>query len=138
MPHLDDASFVQTLPDGGKLRIFHDCWEIYYYFSGPDMRYNGTSVRFRDHEVPKAIEHYRSAYEKFKESKRVTPAEAELKIGYSMDLTIRVGGSGEGVCLGSYHDPVHTDDGLNVKLESFSMAIERAPKIQELLRELCL
>ena len=34
------GEYKEKLPTGGELKINQDSWRIYYYFPGPDMRYN--------------------------------------------------------------------------------------------------
>ena len=68
---MSTGSYEEPLPCGGKLKVTKASWEISYYFSGPDLRHNGTFV-----SVPgKSIEQYISAYlENFAEYEKLKEA----------------------------------------------------------------
>jgi hypothetical protein len=40
------GTYEELLPCGGKLKVTKSSWEIEYYFSVPDFRYNGTFFSF--------------------------------------------------------------------------------------------
>ena len=130
---MSTGSYEEPLPCGGKLKVTKASWEISYYFSGPDLRYNGTFV-----SVPgKSIEQYISAYQEnfaeYEKLKETIPKGGEFsKIG-KMGMTIRVGGFAPGVCIQSYHMPINKSHRLEVLIEGYKYAANRAPQIQQFL-----
>lgn len=134
--HEPRGHYQENLADGGKLRVFANRWEIEYYFPGPDLRHKGTFVRFADREIENLIDEYRAAYQKWKDLKQSAIKGTELTLPASAHLTVRVGGYLDGVCLAIRHDPVNNDSKLQQKVDSYVLALERAPKIQEMLRHI--
>jgi hypothetical protein len=128
--------YEETLPDGSRLKVYADHWEIEYYFQGPDLRYNGTFIRFAACQVPRLITEYQKAWQRYCDLKRATEPGSELTLDLSMNITIRVGGHFDGVCLACYHDPVNAESGLQRKLSSYTLALERAPSIQQMISRL--
>ena len=52
------STYEETLPCGGRLRIFRDNWEIRYFFSGRDLRYKSTFKTIPGEEVEQYIQAY--------------------------------------------------------------------------------
>lgn len=50
------GTYTEKLPSGGELRVSKDNWVIYYYFPGPDLRYNGDIVEINGSQVAQFIE----------------------------------------------------------------------------------
>ena len=132
---MTNGHYEEQLADGGKLRVFSNHWEIEYYFQGPDLRYNGTLVKFGGPDIPKLVEDYRAAYHRYQDLKGSLVRGGDLTLNVTADLTIRVGGRFDGICLANYHDPVNSDLCLDRKLNSYSIAMERAQTIQQMLRQ---
>ena len=133
---MSQGQYEEKLSDGGTLCVFNHSWEVKYYFPGPDLRHNGTFLRFGDRDIPKLVVAYQSAYQKYLDLKRTIAPGVELKLEQALNLTIRVGGHFEGICLASYHDPVANDSALQRKLAAYAVALDRAPRIQAMLKQL--
>lgn len=133
---MSDGTYEEALPCGGKLKVESTCWEIEYYFPGPDMRYRGEFVR-----IPgDAIEGYIAALEKnwseYQSLKRKIPKGGEFsKVGEN-GMTINIGGFFEGVCLRSHHLKISSAGRLSDVIGGYRHAAARAPKIQKFLASL--
>lgn len=46
-----NGKYTERLKTGGDLIITVNDWYIQYYFSGPDLRYNGTFVQVAGEEI---------------------------------------------------------------------------------------
>jgi hypothetical protein len=131
------GTFQEDLGDGGTLRVYATAWEVQYYFPGPDRRYNGTFVTYKDSEIPKLIDAYQWAYLRYQALKKSVVKGAELTISGTMGLTIRVGGRyWEGVCMNGYQSCVRDEESLKRKLQAYQRALERGPQLQKVLQGL--
>ena len=130
------GTYEELLPCGGKLKVTKSSWEIAYYFSGPDFRYNGTFF-----SIPgNSIEHYITAFHEnwleYEKLKDFIPSGGEFSKNGKMGMTIRIGNFAQGVCLHSYHLPIYSIHRLEKIIAGYRYATERAPKIQEFLSAL--
>lgn len=131
-----NSVYQESLPCGGTLKMYKDTWEIEYYFPGPDRRYNGTKANLPGSQLglyAKAYEENWATYEKLKQA---LPQGGTLQKSGKMGMTIYIGGHFDGVCLRMYHMPVKTRQHLDVILESYRFAEERAKALRELLSTL--
>jgi hypothetical protein len=133
---MSSGTYEEPLPCGGKLKVTKISWEISYYFSGPDMRYNGTFV-----SVPgKGIEQYISAFNDnwadYKKLKESIPKGGEFSKVGKMGMTIRIGRFAQGVCIQSYHMPIYSEKQLERLIAGYRYAAQRAPQIQNFLATL--
>ncbi len=130
------GTYEESLPCGGKLKVYKTSWEISYYFPGPDLRYNGTFVQVPGRRVEEYIDAFNEnwlEYERLKSS--VPKGGAFSKVG-KLGMTIGVGGFPQGVCISSYHMPISSVEQLERVTASYRYAEERAPKIQAFLASL--
>jgi len=130
------GTYEELLPCGGKLKVTQISWEITYYFSGPDMRYNGTFV-----SVPAfAVENYISAFNEnfleYEQLKAAIPGGGDFAKPGKMGMEIRIGRLAQGVCLRSYHMPISSKQHLEKIISGYNYASLRAPQIQKFLASL--
>ncbi|MEW6208095.1 MAG: hypothetical protein AB1631_06995 [Acidobacteriota bacterium] len=118
------------------MQVSKIAWSIEYYFSGPDLRYNGTFVRVQGTEVEKYIQAFIDNWEEFEKLKAAIPKDGEFSKPGKMGMTIRVGGFAEGVCINSYHMPIKTRAMLDEVIRSYRYAMERAIQIKAFLSNL--
>lgn len=119
----------------GVLRVTPNYWSVYFYFPGPDRRYNGTLVQIQSTEIESYINAYRENFRIYRQAK-VGGLTGTLEIGGAASMTIRTGGFAEGVCLRKYHLPLRTEPGINEAIAAFERAPRRAAEIQGLLRSM--
>lgn len=125
--------YSEKLISGGELIVTNNSWYIKYYFSGPDLRYNGTFVSIDEKEIDKYIQAWKENYEKYLMLKERIPAGGTFDTSGEMGMSIRIGFS-EGVCLRSYHMPINTRDKLNQIISDYITAKDRAEKLQAMLK----
>lgn len=125
--------YEESLPCGGKLKVSIAKWEIYYYFSGPDMRYNGTSVSVSGDSIEQYISAFNENWAEYEQLKASIPKGGEYSKNGKMGMSIRVGGFAQGVCLYSYHMPISSIQRLEAVIGSYRYATQRASQIQKLL-----
>ncbi|MNI57732.1 hypothetical protein D3C73_1128130 [compost metagenome] len=134
------GEYSEKLPlSVGKLIVTKNSWHIDFYFSGPDMRYNGTFFKIASGSVEAYIEAYREAWKTYKEAKEkmlVSVGKGELKLIVKMNLNINVGGYFDGVCLTSYHMPLKSERSIEQFISSLRWAQERAEEVKKLLNTL--
>lgn len=129
------GEYTEALVTGGKLTVTQDGWTIEYYFSGSDLRYNGTFFTIQGTKIDQYINAWEKNFEKYLELKRTIPAGGSFSINGEMGMSIRIG-TFEGVCLQSYHMPISTKEKLDKVISDYSNAKERASKIQKMLSQI--
>lgn len=130
-----NGEYSEKLKSGGELKVSVNNWYIQYYFSGPDLRYNGTFVNIEGKDIDKYIDAWKTNFNKYLQLKETIPTGVKFDTNGLMGMSIRIGWS-EGVCLRSYHMPINNSAKLNQVIEDYEYAKERAIKLQELLRSL--
>jgi PDZ domain-containing secreted protein len=131
---ITQGTYSETLSSGGELKVSSKGWRIYYYFPGPDGRYNGTSVSIEESKVEEYIQAFIENYNEWEKLKEVVPEGGSFEKVGKANMTIRVGKSyWEGICLCSYHMQIKDKEKLNQVIESYKYAIERAKEITEKL-----
>lgn len=127
------GQYSEKLKSGGELVVTDQSWYIEYYFSGPDLRYNGTFVTINGNEIDKYIEAWKNNYSKYLVIKDTIPSEGTFDTRGEMGMSIRIGWS-EGVCLRSYYMPIRTEKKINEVVADYQYAKERAIKLQKMLQ----
>lgn len=120
--------------NSGKLKVTKNNWEIYYYFSGPDLRYNGILFSISGTSIDLYIKAYIKNFDEFNKLKEVIPRDGDFSIKGELNMDIRVGKYFQGVCITSYHMPISTQSELDKLIKDFNYAKDKAPKIQEFLK----
>lgn len=133
---MSSGTYEETLPCGGKLKITKSSWEISYYFSGPDLRYNGTFVSVPSKYVEDYICAFYDNWSEYMKLKESIPSGGEFSKNGKMGMSIRLGGFAQGVCIKHYHMPITSKQNLERVVGGYRYAIERAPQIQQFLASL--
>lgn len=128
-----NGEYSEKLTSGGELKVSVNSWHILYYFSGPDLRYNGTFVRVDGKDVDRYIDAWENNFNKYLQLKGTIPPGGQFETKGLMGMSIRIGFV-EGVCLRSYHMPINSQTKLNQVIKDYKYAKERAIKLQEMLR----
>jgi hypothetical protein len=130
------GTYEEALPCGGKLKVTETSWEILYYFPGPDLRYNGTFFSIPGGSVDRYISAYKENWDDYEKLILSMQTGSEISKPGKMGMTIRVGGFAHGVCIHSYHMPIHSKKELVKVIRDYRYAQQRAAQIQELLASL--
>lgn len=130
------GTYEEPLPCGGKLKITKKSWEIFYYFSGPDLRYNGDIISIQGSFVEKYISAFIDNWSEYESLKMAIPTGGDFSKQAKMDMTIRIGNFAEGVCIKSYHMPISSKRELDKLIDGYRYASKRAPQIQAFLASL--
>lgn len=130
-----NGQYSEKLSSGGELVISTQSWYIKYYFSGPDLRYNGTFVTINGNEIDKYIQAWKNNFDKYLLLKETIPKGGKFDTAGEMGMSIRIGWS-EGVCLKSYHMPISSEAKLQQVISDYKYAKKRALKLQEILNNL--
>jgi hypothetical protein len=120
----------------GTFRVTKNSWSIRYYFSGPDMRYNGTWVTIEGRDIDKYISAYRANWKEYLSLKTQIPQGGSFNKPGLQGMSINVGSGGiyrEGICIDGWHMPINNEKELNALLESFEYCKTKAPTIMEWL-----
>lgn len=133
---MSKGTYEEPLPCGGKLKVTKTSWEIFYYFSGPDMRYNGTFVSVPGRSIEQYISAFNENWVEYEQLKMALPKGGEFSKLGRMGMTIRIGNFAQGVCIQSYHMPISTVQQLEKVIGSYRYAAQRAPQIQSFLASL--
>lgn len=129
--------YEETLPGGyGRLRVFAAHWEIVYYFSGPDLRYKGTTVTIPSQKLAEYIQAFKDSWSELEKLRVTLPEGGQFSKGAKLGITIRAGGYPEGLCLAGYHVLVSSKAELDALLKSYSYAQSRAAEVQKLFSSL--
>ena len=132
---MSSKHYEEKLPCGGSLKVYLNKWEISYYFTGPDLRYNGTFITIPGEKIDLYIEAYRENFVEFLALKQTTLNEKINKPG-KMGMQIRVKDYFEGVCIKSYHMPISTNDKLEKLIHGYKHAKSRVSIAQAFLKSL--
>ncbi|TPE54112.1 hypothetical protein FJM67_05735 [Maribrevibacterium harenarium] len=125
--------YEEPLPCGGKLKVNKESWEISYYFSGPDSRYNGTFVSVPGESVERYISAFIDNWEDYKKLQESIPKGGDFSTVGKMGMSIRLGNFAEGVCIQSYHMPISSEQDLKKVISGYRYASQRALQIQQFL-----
>lgn len=127
------GEYKEKLPTGGEIRITADSWNIWYYFPGPDARYNGTFKTIYHYEIDNYISAWRNNFKKYQELKSIIPSDGNSDYPGEKGMSIRFGFS-EGVCLTSYHMPIRNETELNSVIRDYETAKSMASYVQQILK----
>ena len=130
------GTYEEILPCGGKLKVTKSSWLIEYYFSGPDLRYNGDFVRVQGSQVLNYITAYQENWEKYCELRKTIPKGGDFNLPGKLGMQVRLGGFNDGVCIKSYHMPLNSINSINKVIEGYKYALKRAPEISKFLSSL--
>ena len=132
----NSGTYEEALPCGGKLRVTNARWDVVYYFSGPDQRYNGTFVTLFGTTLQNDIDAYRENWAEYQTLKAALPTDGEFSKAGKREMQIRIGKFAEGVCIRSHHNPIRNASALERVITGYKYAIARAPRIQGMLASL--
>lgn len=127
------GEYSENLFNGGVLKVTAFHWSIYYYFPGPDSRYNGTSLTIYDNQIDDYISAWINNFNKYVELKAIIPDGGNSEYPGEMGMSIRFGFN-EGVCIKSYHFPIKTKEKLDLIINEYLEVKQRALQIQKLLK----
>lgn len=130
------GTYEEPLSCGGTLKVCETSWQISYYFSGPDMRYNGTFLSVPGFRIDQYISAFNENWAEYEQLKSAIPKGGGFSKPGKMGMQIHIGNSGEGVCIESYHMPIRSKQQLEKVINDYRYATQRAPQIQELLASL--
>lgn len=133
---MNTGTYEEALPCGGALKVTKTAWEIFYYFSGPDLRYKGTFVKISGSSIEQYIAAFNDNWAEFEQLKDSIPSGGEFSKPGKMGMTIRIGRFAQGVCINSYHMPINSIQQLDRVVGGYKYAAERAPQIQKFLSSL--
>lgn len=130
-----NGEYKEKLPFGkGDLIVTEDDFYIQFYFSGPDLRYNGTIIRINNDEIDKYIKAYEVNWTKYEELQNFSEKiGGEFSTVGQLNMQIRIGGWSNGICIHSYHLPLKSEKEIRSLIESFNWAKKRGSEIMKLL-----
>lgn len=126
------TDYKESLKTGGTLIIEPSGYRIYYYFPGPDLRYNGEMYNIYGSEINKYISALKTNFAKYIELKEKLKTEhitCEGELGMSININQRH----EGVCLFPYRMNISTQKQLDKLIHDFKYAKARAKQVRELM-----
>ncbi|WP_215398733.1 hypothetical protein [Rheinheimera oceanensis] len=127
------GTYLEDLDCGGQLLVRVDSWSINYNFQGPDNRYKGTSLIISGNEIDTYIHAYKNNWLEYEKLKIAMPPDTELTKKGEMNMTIRIGGYWEGVCIYDYFMPLRAKLDLDNILSNYIYAKSRAKAVQDIL-----
>ena len=129
------GTYNEQLSCGGTLKVSKSSWEIIFYFSGPDLRYNGTIFSIPGVSINDYISALEENYNEYEKLKELIPKGDTFSKIARMNMIIGTGAY-EGVWLTAYHMDISSRLQLREIIKSFRYAVDRAPQIQKLLESL--
>ena len=134
------GEYKEKLPNfnEGNLIVRSKSWYIQFYFSGPDLRYNGTFFRIEGSQVKSYISAYKNNWGTYLKLSEVAKAtKGELTKSGELNMTIRAGNQwSNGVCITSYHMPIKSRPDLDNIIKDLEWAEVRANEIMKLLQSI--
>jgi hypothetical protein len=130
-----NGEYKEKLPFGtGDLIVTKDTFYIEFYFSGPDLRHNGTFKRINKDEIDLYIKAYKENWKKYEELQTFKEKiGGEFTTVGQMNMQITIGGWRNGVCIDSYHLPLRSEKEISSLIDSFNWAKKRGSEIMKLL-----
>lgn len=116
------GTYSERLPYGGELKVNGTGWGIEYYWSGPDLRYNGTFFRIEGNSVDAYIRAYIANWEDYERLRMTIPEGGRYSKFGEMGMKINVRGWPEGVCLKDYHMAISSKKQLDGVIEAYRYA----------------
>lgn len=132
---MSTGTYEELLPCGGRLKVMKTWWEISYYFSGPDMRYNGTFVSVSGGLIEQYISAFSENWAEYEQLKGAIPKDGNFSKLGKKGMTIRIGFA-QGVCIQSYYMPISSVQQLEKLISGYRYAAQRAPQVQQFLASL--
>lgn len=132
----DRREYSEQLPLGAKLIVRPTGWHISYYFSGPDMRYSGTSIEIPGKDVGAHIDAFAANWNEYLRLKGQIPPGGSFSIEGACHMTINVGGYWDGVCIRAHHGAMNTLERIELAIASYQYAQKRSIAVQEALNQL--
>jgi hypothetical protein len=129
----EQGTYEEKLPCSGRRQSDREAWTIEYYFPGPDRRYNGTFVTVPGWEIDEYIDALLSNWAEYQRLKTTIPKGGAFSREGKLEMTIRVGGFAEGVCLRAYHMPMNSLDRVEHVIGSWRYATHRVKELRPLL-----
>lgn len=130
------GEYKEILKSGGELVVSPNDWYISYYFSGPDMRYNGTWKRISSKEVDNYINAWKSNFDTYKQLKKELNLDGTFEKTGAAGMKISIGGYRDGVCIDSWHMNIRTQEQVDQIIQDYKNAKSKAIRIQEMLKQL--
>jgi len=127
-----DGKYSEKLKTGGELVVSKGNWHIRYYFSGPDLRYNGQFVEIYGNKIELYINAWKNNFSKYLELRKMIPEGGCFSTPGEMGMQIHIG-LFDGVCLRSYHMPINTEVKLNSVIADYKYANDRAITVKKLM-----
>lgn len=132
----NDGVYEEKLLCGGRLRVTRVSWEISYFFSYPDAKYNGSFVVVPGEYIHDYIKAFRDNWSFYLQEKAMLSPDAEVVRLGKMNMSIRIGSFREGVCLCDCHMPIANENELCAVVNCYEYAERRALQAQEFLNSL--
>jgi len=133
-----DGEYKERLPFGmGDLIVTKSDFHIQFYFSGPDLRYNGTLIRINKSQIDIYIKAYENNWRKYEELQNLKDLLGnEFTVVGEMNMQISIGGWKNGICIDSYHLPLNTEKDIKQLIESFLWAKEKGQEVMKFLESI--
>ncbi|MRV73549.1 hypothetical protein GJ700_17695 [Duganella sp. FT92W] len=132
-------ALTEELPCGGILRVTLNDWNITYYIEGPDKRYKPTVYTVNGLMIERYISSLQKNFSEYERLKEILANEESfsksLDFGMSIYITKKVPAF-SGLHLASHKQPISTGFQMKMLVENYTNAIERAKRMQELLKKL--
>ena len=133
---MSSGEYSENLPCGGRLSVRRGRWDVTYYFPGRDRRHKGESITIASKEIKDYIKAYVENWNEYQALKKTVPPGGDFSKKGKLNMMIRLGKFGRGVCIRSYHMPLSTKEDVQKVIDSYKYAMKRAPQIQQFLAEL--
>jgi len=116
--------FTEKLPDGGKLTVSAEDWDLSYYFPGPDRRYNGTILKIPSSMIHQYVHAWTENWKKFVLLKKSNLG-GNFSVGGTLGMDIS---SSKGVFLHTL--AISTDEELERALRNLAYVESRAAELK--------
>lgn len=139
---MNKAKYTEPLTSGGELNVTEDSWYIQYYFSGPDLRYNGEFVTIQGNDVDNYIRAYKNNYKKLLELQKILPKDGSFTTKGECDMNISCGGNYHvGITISAWYNhlsqpcnfPIVNEHDLNSVINDYEYCKLRAEEVSKLL-----
>ena len=129
------GEYRAPLRSGGKLVVSAYNWKIEYYFSGVDLRHNGTFFEIEDKEIDKYVSARKNNFKTYTALQTKFSYNESFETTGEKNMPIRIG-KFSGVYLMPFNLPVKNENELNRLLSDYAYAKKRATHVQCMMKTL--
>ena len=136
-----NGEYSEELKSGGKLVVTASSIKIAYYFSGPDLRYNGQWIYIPYDKIDDYINAYKENFQKYQMLMNTIPKDGQFSTIGKCNMKIQIGSQyHNGVTIAEWYNhlypsvfPIKKDSDVEIIISDYEYCKIRGKEVQKLL-----